>query len=78
MLCRYANINVGIQEKLVLQRKAAEAQERGEAIPDLPGMQEALADKDLMAKKEEIARKNKALFRNSSKSMEMQKSSNKG
>lgn len=64
---------MGVQEKLVLQRKAAEAQERGEPIPDLPGMKEALDDKDLYIKKEEIARKNKGLLRNSSKNLEKSK-----
>lgn len=78
-LChRYANISIGIQERLVLQRKAAEAEERGEPIPDLPGMKEALADKDLIAKKEEIASKNKALMRGGSKNVEMQKGGRKG
>lgn len=72
MPCRYANLDVGIQEKLVLQRKAQEAAERGEPIPDLPGMQEALDDKDLMKKKEEIAMKNKALFRNKGTSKDVQ------
>ena len=65
---------MGIQERLVLQRKAAEAEERGEPIPDLPGMKEALADKDLYKKKEEIARNNKALMGNRSKNLEMQNS----
>ena len=69
---RYANLSVGIQEKLVLQRKAQQAMERGEPVPDLPGMQEALDDKDLMRKKEEIAAKNKSLMRGS-KETELQK-----
>ena len=70
---RYANISVGIQEKLVLQRKAQQAMERGEPVPDLPGMQEALDDKDLMRKKEEIAANNKSLMRGKPKETELQK-----
>ncbi len=78
MLFRYANISVGIQERLVLQRKAQQAMERGEPLPDLPGMQEALDDKDLMRKKEEIAAKNKGLLRGSKASQtELQKRSSR-
>jgi hypothetical protein len=62
---RYANLSVGIQERLVLQRMAQEAQEKGEPIPDIPGIREAMEDKDLMKRKEEIAAKNKTLMRGS-------------
>lgn len=41
----YACLDVGISERLFLRKKAAEAQERGEPIPDMPGMQEALNSK---------------------------------
>ncbi len=36
---------MGIQERLVLQRMAQEAQEKGEPIPDIPGIREAMEDK---------------------------------
>jgi hypothetical protein len=43
--CRYATLSVGIQERLVLQRIAQEAQEKGEPIPDMAGIKEAMEDK---------------------------------
>ena len=36
---------MGLQEKLVLQRIAKEAEENGEEIPDIPGIREAMEDK---------------------------------
>ena len=45
--CRFANSGpLGFQEKLILQNKAKEAMEKGEKIPDEPGMQQALKDMD--------------------------------
>ena len=43
--CRYANIGgLGFQEKLVLKKKIDEAAEKGEKPPNMPGMDDMLAE----------------------------------
>ena len=52
LCCRYANIGgMGFQEKLVMQKKAQEAVERGEKIPDIGGMAEALEGTEMQQKR---------------------------
>jgi len=62
----YATLSVGIQERLVLQRIAQEAQQKGEPIPDMSGIKEAMDDKDLKLKMEKIAARNNSLMREGS------------
>ena len=45
----------------MLRRKAQEALERGEPIPDIPGINEALEDKELTAELDRLEKKNRAL-----------------
>lgn len=61
VMCRFANISVGLQEKLVLRRKAQEAMEKGQPLPDIPGIREALEDKELEAALAQINEKNRNL-----------------
>ena len=43
-MCRFANRGMGYQENTVLRRKIEDANARGEAPPDEPGMREILAE----------------------------------
>ena len=44
-VCRFANLGgLGFQEKLVLKKKIDEATEKGEAPPDMPGMDKMIEE----------------------------------
>ena len=52
LCCRYANIGgMGFQEKLVMQKKAQAAIERGEKTPDNVAMAEALESTEMQQKR---------------------------
>lgn len=44
MVCRFANLGLGYQEKAVPRKKIEDAKARGEAPPDEPGVQQLLQE----------------------------------